>query len=398
MRPLADRVIVAAWFHPHAPVGRAVATWKHTGRHFPRSAGLALKGVCTTATMSAATAPPTPSSPPPGSSPTSCGDRDPRRPLPAPPCPGGSGACGGGSGQRGTARPASVPTPRLQRRPGPPTQERPRWPLRRSAWSPRGGRSIALDLVGGNAEHLAEALAGLPHSVAVRRLGPRPPADVHALMRAADALLLPSLFEEWGYVGVEAALQGTPVVTLPVYPFEEMLAGALGRCAPGMDAPAFAGAIEELLADPAGPARRRRHRREAVWAAGRRWASHGNLGGLPGATRGGLGGGAQRLRPVASSAARPAAAIADPGPLTATRHRGVEAFLSLEPAWRRLLQRTGTTNPFLSWEWVSEWARSFWDERLVTMVVEHLLGLWRSPPSTSMRGCPRQVCEPRHWS
>jgi glycogen(starch) synthase len=116
----------------------------------------------------------------------------------------------------------------------------------------RGGRSIALDLVGGNAEHLAEALAGLPPSVAVRRLGPRPPADVHALMRAADALLLPSLFEEWGYVGVEAALQGTPVVSLPVYPFEEMLAGGLGRCAPGMDAPAFAGAIEELLADPPG--------------------------------------------------------------------------------------------------------------------------------------------------
>ena len=44
LRPLADRVVVAAWFYPHAPIGRAVATWEHTGRRFPRSAGLAVKG------------------------------------------------------------------------------------------------------------------------------------------------------------------------------------------------------------------------------------------------------------------------------------------------------------------------------------------------------------------
>jgi CelD/BcsL family acetyltransferase involved in cellulose biosynthesis len=66
----------------------------------------------------------------------------------------------------------------------------------------------------------------------------------------------------------------------------------------------------------------------------------------------------------------------------------VEAFLSLEPAWRRLLQRTGTTNPFLSWEWVSEWARSFWDERLVTMVVETPAGPVAIAPFHEYEGLP----------
>jgi glycosyltransferase involved in cell wall biosynthesis len=110
------------------------------------------------------------------------------------------------------------------------------------------GRPIALDLVGRNAGRLEAALDRLPHDVEVRRLGSLPPSEVHALMRDADAFLLPSLFEEWGYVAVEAALQGTPVVSLPVYPFPEMLAGRLGRCASGMDALAFADAIDFGLA------------------------------------------------------------------------------------------------------------------------------------------------------
>ena len=67
-------------------------------------------------------------------------------------------------------------------------------------------------------------------------------------MRQAQALLMPSLFEEWGYVAVEAALQGTPVVSLPVYPFPEMLAGRLGRCAAGVGPGAFADAIDAVLA------------------------------------------------------------------------------------------------------------------------------------------------------
>jgi CelD/BcsL family acetyltransferase involved in cellulose biosynthesis len=49
---------------------------------------------------------------------------------------------------------------------------------------------------------------------------------------------------------------------------------------------------------------------------------------------------------------------------------GVDAFLGLESEWRDLARRARTGNPFLSWEWVSEWARMFWDDQLVTVVVD----------------------------
>jgi glycosyltransferase involved in cell wall biosynthesis len=244
LRPLADRVVVAAWFHPHAPIGRAVATWRHTGRHFPRSAALAAKGVLhyrndVRGYRSADCA----------VAPTLLLAEDLRRAGVAavhipPPCrltPGGIRAdrpagsafrllvCSGDLGHpRKNVGLAIAAVGLLAAR----------------------GRPITLELVGRHAQALSEVLDRLPPSVDVRRRGPLPPAEVHALMRVADALLLPSLFEEWGYVAVEAALEGTPVVSLPVYPFPEMLAGRLGRCAGGMDAPAFADAIEQLLTDP----------------------------------------------------------------------------------------------------------------------------------------------------
>jgi CelD/BcsL family acetyltransferase involved in cellulose biosynthesis len=49
--------------------------------------------------------------------------------------------------------------------------------------------------------------------------------------------------------------------------------------------------------------------------------------------------------------------------------RGVDAFLGLEEDWRDLEKRARTGNPFLSWEWISEWCRSFWNEQLVTVSV-----------------------------
>lgn len=244
LRPLADRVVVAAWFHPHAPIGRAVATWRHTGRRFPRSAAMAAKGVlhyrndvrgyraadCAVA-------------------PTLVLTEELRRAgIPAlhspPPCR----VVGGGP----RAERDGDPTARLLICSGDLAHPRKNVALAIAAVGllAARGRPIALDLVGRNAERLDAALDRLPHGVEVRRLGSLPPSEVHALMRDADALLLPSLFEEWGYVAVEAALQGTPVVSLPVYPFPEMLAGRLGCCAGGMGARAFADAVDELLADP----------------------------------------------------------------------------------------------------------------------------------------------------
>jgi glycosyltransferase involved in cell wall biosynthesis len=244
LRPLADRVVVAAWFHPHSALGRAVATWRHTGRHFPRSAALAAKGVLhyrndVRGYRSADCA----------VAPTLLLTETLRRAgvaavqIPPP--------CRMAAGGRRADRPAASPV-RLLVCSGDLGHPRKNVGLAIAAVGLLAGRgrSITLDLVGRNAQTLADGLDRLPTSVDVRRRGPLPPAEVHALMRDADALLLPSLFEEWGYVAVEAALQGTPVVSLPVYPFPEMLAGRLGRCAGGTDARAFADAIDELLADP----------------------------------------------------------------------------------------------------------------------------------------------------
>ena len=80
-------------------------------------------------------------------------------------------------------------------------------------------------------------------------------------------------------------------------------------------------------------------------------------------------------------------AVAPPR-LVATCHHGLEAFLRLEPEWRALVDRARTTNPFLSWEWVSEWGRSFWGGRLVTVVVEASSGPVAIAPFHEYQGLP----------
>jgi glycosyltransferase involved in cell wall biosynthesis len=115
------------------------------------------------------------------------------------------------------------------------------------------GVTAELELVGGNAEALAPQLSRLPAAIAVTCPGRVAGGEVHSRMATADALLFPSRYEEWGYVAVEAALHGTPAVTLPVYPFAEMLPAPLGVRAAGMTPAHYADAISALLASP--PAR-----------------------------------------------------------------------------------------------------------------------------------------------
>jgi CelD/BcsL family acetyltransferase involved in cellulose biosynthesis len=74
--------------------------------------------------------------------------------------------------------------------------------------------------------------------------------------------------------------------------------------------------------------------------------------------------------------------------LWVTRHRGFRAFLALEGSWRRLVEESGTRNPFLSWEWVSEWGRAFWNEQLVTLVVEGPSGAVAIAPFHRYAGLP----------
>lgn len=80
--------------------------------------------------------------------------------------------------------------------------------------------------------------------------------------------------------------------------------------------------------------------------------------------------------------------VVAPPRLVATCHHGLEAFLRLELEWRALVERSRTTNPFLSWEWVSEWGRSFWGVHLVTVVVETSSGPVAIAPFHEYEGLP----------
>lgn len=67
---------------------------------------------------------------------------------------------------------------------------------------------------------------------------------------------------------------------------------------------------------------------------------------------------------------------------------GVSPFLSLEADWRSLYDRIASPSPFLCWEWVSEWAAHFWDERLITVVVRRSGAPIAIAPFTPYRGLP----------
>lgn len=109
----------------------------------------------------------------------------------------------------------------------------------------RSGYAVELRVVGGNPESLARAARSLPPSARLELLGPRSAAEVRGEMRRANVLLVPSLFEEWGYVAVESIVSGTPVATFPVYPFDEMLTGGLGVVARSMSPESLAAAAEQ---------------------------------------------------------------------------------------------------------------------------------------------------------
>ena len=77
-------------------------------------------------------------------------------------------------------------------------------------------------------------------------------ADAPALMPAADVFCLPSLWEAYGYVLLEAMAAGVPIVASDVGGIPEALGeGRWGRLCPPGDAQALAEALLQRLADPA---------------------------------------------------------------------------------------------------------------------------------------------------
>lgn len=115
-------------------------------------------------------------------------------------------------------------------------------------------------LVGGSGD-VDEALEGVPRRVreAVTYLGTVSEDDKAALLRTVDAYVAPNTGgESFGIILVEAMAGGAPVVASSLDAFRRVLDdGRAGLLFPVGDAPALAGRLLEVLADPALAARLR---------------------------------------------------------------------------------------------------------------------------------------------
>jgi glycosyltransferase involved in cell wall biosynthesis len=244
-RPYADRVVVGGWFYPHNALKRMVETWRHTGAVFPKSAAFALKGlshywndrkgysasdcvVAPTELLAAhleAIGIHAIACPPPG-----------RRVEADPNLIQGNFRRAEGRRQV-TVISGNLAHPRKNVKAA----------IRAVGLLARSGMKLNLELIGHNADALAAELNALPPSVHVLAPGALPREEVDERLRSTDLLVVPSLYEEWGYVATEAALSGTPVVAFPVYPFVEILAAPLGLCAQDMSSDALARALAHVL-------------------------------------------------------------------------------------------------------------------------------------------------------
>jgi glycogen(starch) synthase len=117
-------------------------------------------------------------------------------------------------------------------------------------------------------DQLVEAVAAHRVRRGVTFTGHLPDADLSALLRSADAVVLPSRYEPFGIVALEAAAAGAPLVA--------STAGGLGEVVldretglsfrPG-DVPGLAAAVGTVLSDPRAAARRARAARKRLGSA-----------------------------------------------------------------------------------------------------------------------------------
>lgn len=104
---------------------------------------------------------------------------------------------------------------------------------------------------GGKSADLQRHAERLELGESVRFTGWLPEVDLHALVAAADLAVVPSLYEPFGLVALEAAALGTPVVVARTGGLAEIADG--GRIAvpfPPGDAAALARILAAALADP----------------------------------------------------------------------------------------------------------------------------------------------------
>jgi D-inositol-3-phosphate glycosyltransferase len=140
------------------------------------------------------------------------------------------------------------------------------------------GSGVHLTIVGGDADepldgHEAELrsrLARLALGDAVTFVGAQPQERLRTWYVAADATVLPSYYESFGMVALEAMACGSPVVASRVGGLQTTVRhGVTGLLVPDHDPAALADALTRLLADA--DLRWRLGREGVRWAAQHRW-------------------------------------------------------------------------------------------------------------------------------
>jgi D-inositol-3-phosphate glycosyltransferase len=140
------------------------------------------------------------------------------------------------------------------------------------------GVPVDLLMVGGDTDespagheaHLRRRIRALGLDPHVRFLGPQPQEVLHAYYVAADVTVLPSHYESFGMVALEAMACGSPVVGSRVGGLTTTVRdGVTGYLVANGDVAALAERLADLIADP--DARERLGREGARWAARHRW-------------------------------------------------------------------------------------------------------------------------------
>jgi D-inositol-3-phosphate glycosyltransferase len=140
------------------------------------------------------------------------------------------------------------------------------------------GRAVRLLIVGGDTDesadghdaHLRARVAALGLDACVAFLGSQPQRALRTYYAAADATVMPSYYESFGMVALEAMACGSPVIASRVGGLATTVRdGVTGFLVPEGDSRAFAARIAQLLDDP--DLRTRLGMEGVRWAALHRW-------------------------------------------------------------------------------------------------------------------------------
>lgn len=106
---------------------------------------------------------------------------------------------------------------------------------------------------GGHADELQRQVRARRLASVVDFVGWLPEAELHGLVAAADALVVPSLYEPFGMVALEGAALGAPLVVARTGGLAEFVDdGETGRVFEPGDAESLADAVTEAIRDPEG--------------------------------------------------------------------------------------------------------------------------------------------------